>query len=379
MLTAAMAAQVTATAVVTTPLLLIPHLHLDRGLSLVASGALAAAPTIGTLLTLVAWGAVVDRVGERISLTAGLCVLVAGSTIALVGARQDNVLILAAGFALSGVGAASSNSASGRLVVGWFPAHRRGLAMGIRQTGLPLGVGLAALVVPGWTESRGIAATLVLCLAAAVVATAFVGLSVVDPPRPEQTGTDASANPYRGDRRLVRIHGASALLVIPQYVVWTFMLLWLIEQHGWSASAAGLLYAVAQVLGAAGRIAIGWWSDRVGDRLGPMRQVAAVVTVSMVALAALGDSPVAIAVMVVATVVTVAPNGLAFTSVAEIAGPRWAGRAFGFQNTGQYLTSAGVPPLMGAVVQHAGFGWAFAIAAIFPLAAVWLVPVATDR
>jgi sugar phosphate permease len=38
--------------------------------------------------------------------------------------------------------AASSNSASGRLVVGWFPPERRGLAMGIRQTAQPLGVGL---------------------------------------------------------------------------------------------------------------------------------------------------------------------------------------------------------------------------------------------
>lgn len=379
MLAAAMAAQVTATAVVSTPLLLIAHLHLEEGLSLVASGALAAAPTVGTLLTLVAWGAIVDRVGERVSLTSGLLVLVAGSAVALIGAQRDSVLVLAAGFVLCGVAAASSNSASGRLVVGWFPAHRRGLAMGIRQTGLPLGVGLAALVVPAWAESRGIVGTLVLCLATAVVATAFVGLSVVDPPRPEHVGSDAAANPYRGDRRLVRIHGASALLVIPQYVVWSFMLLWLIERHDWSASAAGLLYASSQVLGAGGRIAIGWWSDRIGDRLGPMRQVAAVVTVTMVALAVLGESPVAIAFMVLAAVVTVAPNGLAFTSVAEIAGPRWSGRAFGFQNTGQYLTSAAVPPLMGAVVQHAGYGWAFGVAAIFPLAAVAFVPAATDR
>lgn len=379
MLVAAMVAQVTATAVVSTPLLLIPYLHLDQGLSLVASGALAAAPTVGTLLTLVAWGAVVDRVGERVSLTSGLAMLVAGATVALVGARADDVVVLAFGFVLCGVAAASSNSASGRLVVGWFPAHRRGLAMGIRQTGLPLGVGLAALVVPTLAEARGIAGTLVVCLVTAVVATVFVGASVVDPPRPEQAGTDASANPYRGDRRLVRIHGASALLVIPQYVVWSFMLLWLIDRHGWTASAAGLLYAGTQVLGAAGRVAIGWWSDRIGDRLGPMRQVAAGVAVSMGALAILGDSPLAIVFMVAAAVVTVAPNGLAFTSVAEIAGSRWSGRAFGIQNTGQYLTSAAVPPVMGAVVQHAGYGWAFGTAAVFPLLAVAFVPVATRR
>ena len=44
---------------------------------------------------------------------------------------------------LGGMAAASSNSASGRLVVGWFPAERRGLAMGIRQTAQPWELGWA--------------------------------------------------------------------------------------------------------------------------------------------------------------------------------------------------------------------------------------------
>lgn len=379
MLVAAMVAQVTETAIVSTPLLLIPHLHLDEGLSLVGAGALAAAPTVGTLLTLVAWGAIVDRVGERRSLISGLVLLVAGCLIALGGARADSVAVLAAGFFVCGIAAGSSNSASGRLVVGWFPAERRGLAMGIRQTGLPLGVGAAALVVPGWVQSRGIFSITALCLVVAIAATAFIAATVVDPSRATADHADTAANPYRGDLRLARIHAASALLVIPQYVVWTFMLLWLIDRHGWSAGAAGLLYAASQVLGAAGRIGAGWWSDRVGDRLGPMRLVAVAATVVMLALAVLDGSPVAIAIMVAATVVTVADNGLAFTAVAEIAGPRWSGRAFGIQNTGQYLTAAAVPPVVGLVISQAGYGWAFALAATFPLVAVAFVPVATDR
>lgn len=379
MLVAAMVAQVTETAIVSTPLLLIPHLHLDEGLSLVGAGALAAAPTVGTLLTLVAWGAVVDRVGERRSLVSGLALLVAGCAIAVAGARADDVAVLAAGFFVCGIAAGSSNSASGRLVVGWFPAERRGLAMGIRQTGLPLGVGAAALVVPGWVQSRGIVSITVLCLVVALAATAFIAATVVDPSRETGEHGAGSTNPYRGDLRLTRIHAASALLVIPQYVVWTFMLLWLIDRHGWSAGAAGLLYAGSQVLGAAGRIGAGWWSDRVGDRLRPMRLVAMAATAVMLALAVLDGSPVAIAVMVAATVITVADNGLAFTAVAEIAGPRWSGRAFGIQNTGQYLTAAAVPPVVGLLIQQAGYGWAFAIAATFPLVAVFFVPVTTHR
>lgn len=251
--------------------------------------------------------------------------------------------------------------------------------MGIRQTGLPLGVGLAALVVPASVSARGLAPTVLLCVIAAAAALAFVFLSVVDPARTTGSTTGGESHPYRDDRRLVRIHVTSALLVIPQYTVWTFMLLWLIDRHHWSAAAAGLLYALSQVLGAIGRIGAGWWSDRAGDRLGPIRQIALLASVSMLALALLDGSPIAIAVMVAATMITVADNGLAFTAVAEIAGPGWSGRAFGIHNTGQYLTAAAVPPTMGAIVEYASYSWAFAAAAIFPLIAIAFVPVTTDR
>ena len=84
------------------------------------------------------------------------------------------------------------------------------------------------------------------------------------------------------------------------------------------------MVTVAQILGAAGRIAAGRWSDKAGSRLqpdphhrhrrgrrdGPAR----------------ADRPDStrrcrIAVMVVASVITVSDNGLAFTAIAEIAGP----------------------------------------------------------
>ena len=79
--------------------------------------------------------------------------------------------------------------------------------------------------------------------------------------------------------------------------------------------------------------------------------------------------------MVLATVVTVADNGLAFTAVAERAGPFWSGRALGVQNTAQFLAAAAVPPLAGLTVTGLGYPATFALAAVFPLAALALVPV----
>jgi MFS family permease len=89
-------------------------------------------------------------------------------------------------------------------------------------------------------------------------------------------------------------------------------------------------------------------------------------------------SPLAVAMMVIASVVTVSDNGLAFTAIAEIAGPFWSGRALGVQNTSQLFTTGIVPPAFGALITAAGFPIAFAVCALFPLVALPLVPVHAD-
>lgn len=359
------------------PLFLIAHLHLAQGMSLTRAGLLASSSLIGTMLTLVAWGALVDRIGERRSLTLGL---ITGAVAGVASSFQTGPAGLAVTWFLIGIGTASLNSSSGRLIVGWFPPDQRGTAMGIRQTALPIGIGMAALAEPVLAESAGLGIALLVPSLAALVACAAVALLVVDPPRDAGVpGSDASAtlgNPYVRDRRLVRIHLASALLVVPQITVWTFIVVWLMDARGWSAAAAGGLAAATQLLGAAGRIGAGWWSDLVGDRIRPIRMIALGAAATMLLLGLTESTAVAVAVMVIATVVTVADNGLAFTAVAELGGPFWAGRAMGIQNTGQYLMAAAVPPAVGWVIADHGYALAFGGVAVLPLLALALLPLA---
>lgn len=379
MLAVGMLAQVAGTVAANAVVFLIPYFHRERGLTLTEAGLLAATPLVGTMLTLVAWGAIVDRVGERTSLVAGLTL----TTIGAVGASQTSTIgALGVWWFVIGIGAASTNSASGRLVVGWFPAHRRGTAMGIRQTALPIGMGVAALLTPNLVRTSGLGTTLLVIAGLCTAATAATAVLVVDPPRPtrrEAEGLGQLANPYRGSLHLTRIHVASALLVVPQITVWTFMLVWLIDDRGWATLTATVLVAASQVLGSAGRIGAGWWSDRVGSRLGPMRTIAVAAAVIMLALGVLEETWLAVALIVVATTITVADNGLAFTAVAEIGGPYWAGRAMGMQNTGQYLAAALVPPLVGATITGQGYAFAFAAVAVFPLLAIPIVPTRGKR
>ena len=363
---------------------LIPTLNSERGLDLARAGLMSAMPSLGMVVTLIAWGYVVDRVGERLVLTLGSALTAAAGFAA---ASAESLVAVAAFLFLGGMAAASSNTASGRLVVGWFAAEQRGLVMGIRQTAQPLGVGLGALVVPRVAENHGVSAAL-LFPAIVCAASALMCLAVIDPPRtPRAQASEADlANPYRDSRLLFRIHLASGLLVVPQVLVWTFTLVWLISERGWSPGSAGLLVTFAQVLGAGGRIAAGRWSDSVlkrsggdvfGARTRPIRIIAATAAMCMASLAVLDwlDSPLSIAMMMAASVVTVSDNGLAFTAIAEIAGPFWSGRALGTQNTSQLFTAGIVPPLFGGLIGIAGFPVAFAVCALFPLMAIPVVPV----
>jgi MFS family permease len=358
---------------------LIPTLHTEQGLDLAEAGLISALPSFGMVATLIAWGYLVDRFGERLVLAVGSALTAAS---AFAAASAHSLPAVGVFLFLGGMAAASSNSASGRLVVGWFPPHQRGLVMGIRQTAQPLGVGLGALVIPRLAETRGVTAALLFPAIACAVAAVISAVGVLDPPRPARAEAHADdlANPYRGSSTLWRIHAVSVLLVAPQCVVWTFTLVWLMTDRGWSAASAGAMVTFAQILGAAGRIAAGRWSDKAGSRLHPVRTIAigAAIAMGLLALTDLLHSPLAIAVMVAASVITVSDNGLAFTAIAEIAGPFWSGRALGTQNTSQLLTAGIVPPVFGALITAAGFPLAFAVCALFPLLALPLVPVAAD-
>jgi len=358
---------------------LIPALEDDLGTPLAEAGLLSSMPSFGMVATLILWGWLLDRVGERLVLTIGTTLTAAA---AYAATTVHSMFAFAAWLFVGGMAAASCNSAGGRLVSGWFPPDQRGLAMGVRQTAQPLGIAVGALVIPILAErSRSATSALifpaVLCAAAAVLS----AVAIVDPPRKDRgAATDKElSSPYRGSWVLRRIHAVSALLMVPQTFTVTFMLIWLIANYRCSIVAAGCIVTVSQLLGAAGRIMVGRWSDRVGSRLRPVR-IVAVVGVLVLAGLAFADhlrSLIAVPLMVAAAVVSALDNGLESTAITEYAGPFWSGRALGLQNTYQRLMAAGTPPVLGDLIAGSGYPLAFAVCGLFPLLAVPVVPART--
>jgi len=355
--------------------MLVPALRHDAGLTLFQCSLLISAPIVGLLLTLIAWGALADRYGERVVISSGV-----GAAAVLLGvaAWVHPIALVAVLLGLAGAAAASVNAASGRVVMGWFPVSERGLAMGVRQTAQPLGVALAAAVLPVLGADVGPRKALLFPAGLCALAALLVFALVADPARAVAApGEAAPTSPYRSSSTLARVHLASSLLVVPQFAVATFTITYLVAVRHWDPAVAGRWIFGFQVVGALARVASGVWSDRVGSRLRPMRQLA-VISAGLMGLLALGavtDSSWIVVVFGLGAVITVADNGLAYIAVAEFAGSSWSGRALGVHNTSQNIASLATAPILAAIIGGSHYGWAFALTALCPLVAIPITPV----
>ncbi len=343
-----------------------PFLRDRYGLTLGETGALISASLAGSVLSLVPWGIVTDRIGERMVLVTG--VGACGGAL-LAASRVGSFLPLFLLLMLAGFAGASVQAASGRAVVAWFPAHRRGVALAIRQTAIPISgfvasLGLPPLVRHGGT-GLGFATLGIACLVAALAG----GLLLRERPVPAAADDDRSVAPLR-DRRLWRVSIGSALVLAPQNCVLGFAVLFLHDHRGLSPGAAAAVLAVVQALGVPGRIAAGRWSDAVGSRLRPLRAIALVVAVLVVLTATLVDAPliVLLPALVAAGVLAMSWNSLSFAAAVELAGYRRSGAAIGLQQS--ILNGSGTfyPPLFGLLVAATSWRWGFLALALFPLA-----------
>ena len=344
---------------------LAPALRAEYGLTLPEVGLVIATANLGSVATLLPWGLLADRIGERFVLAAGLT----GAALALTGAAfapSFGILVLA--LTAGGASGASVNAASGRAVMGWFGSDERGFALGIRQTAVPIGGFVVALVLPPVVEAWGVRGGL-LALALGCFSAATAGLIALrEAPAGHEELRDV-AHPLR-DGRIWRLSVGSALVIAAQASILGFVVLFLHGERGLSTAAAAGVFALMQVLGAGMRVGAGRWSDHVRARIAPLRQLCFALAVSLFATAVLTGAPLAVLLpaLVAAGALSLSWNGLSFTAAAELAGRARSGAAIGFQQTALSVSYAATAPVFAAVVDAGSWRLGFALAALMPLA-----------
>src|ERR671911_663644 len=259
-----------------------PAIQETFGLSLVEVAAVFTAFALGTVLTLLAWGALSDRVGERWVISGGLG---AGSLALAAAASADGYPAFLGAMVVAGMLGSSAISASGRAVFGWFPRDERGLALGLRQTAVPAGAAAASLSLPPLAAPAGLDAALYALAGGMLLAAVAAAVWLRDAPAHESAAPPAP-DAVR-DPRIWRLSAASSPMIIGQVGVTSLLVLYLYDERGWSAAAAAVALGTTQLGAALARVAAGRWSDLRGERIEPFRRLATAAGLLLLAATAL--------------------------------------------------------------------------------------------
>lgn len=336
----------------------------DLGVALGAMG-------LGVALTELPWGMATDRWGDRPVLLTGLLgTMLALLTLLLWITPADGSVpplwALAAGLALVGVLGGSVNGASGRAVMRWFGPGERGFAMSIRQTAVPLGGGLGALILPSLASRHGFmpvfgALALVCGLSAFFTwrwmhEPDFSAEAVTGPQNaPKGPLKDQATLPLK-NRKVWRMVAAIGLLCVPQFAVLSFATVFLHDDGNLGLAEITAVMVALQGGAMVMRIWSGRYTDRHANRPAWLRGSAlvALATFVLLGMAAAGDAPgwVLMSAVVVAGIAVSAWHGVAYTELATEAGAANAGTALGMANTavhvGLFLTPIAIPHLLAA-------------------------------
>jgi sugar phosphate permease len=161
----------------------------------------------------------------------------------------------------------------------------------------------------------------------------------------------------------------------------SFAVLFLHDEHGLSTARAGAVLAVFQACAVMTRIAAGRVSDRLRNRLRPLRWIglASAAGVVVTGIVADGELALVVVVIVVAGAISMAWNGLSLTAAAELAGRARSGAAIGFQQTTLGVIGVGVPVAFATIVEATSWRTGFALSAIGPLAGWWMLGTLRER
>lgn len=356
------------------------------GLSISGAGWLMSVYAVTGLILALPAGLIFQKTGPRFTgLLAGGSIIIG----ALLGALSPNVGGLLASRVIEGAGTSFMAVLAPAIIAQWFPAHRRGTAMGIWSTWVPVGTVATLLLAPVLVQMAGWRAVWCFGAVYAIIVTAlYLAFIRPAPPATAPDGRDASpGTPPDGalstgqvmrNRNLWLLAAAFAAFNAAVIGLSSYMPTFLVTQHGLTLGTAALIASLTSLVTIFSAPAGGALSDRIGSRKKPYL-VGFGAAIVLLPLTGILNLTGLIALMIVSGLVLgVIPTNI-FAGAVEAAGdPRQGGAAMGVIMVGQNAGMLLGPIIFGTLAQAAGWPVAFASLAVLSalgLLAGWLAKV----
>jgi MFS family permease len=334
----------------------------------------------GSLLMTAVAGMLTDRFGDKaVVLWSGVVMGVALIAAALV---RDFAWVI--GWLLVyGIGFAAVTPSGSHAIVYFFKKEERGVAMGIRQCGIPLAGMIGSIVLPAiaarfdyqWALGAAGIVTIVACTTASFLYREPVELE-------GESGISMRAMladmvRISRDGRLILMTLSSMALVCAQLAVMAFLALTLVHEANAPLGIAIGVFSLSQAAAIAGRIFWGWSSDPLfgGSRALPLAACGALVAVVAILTASITPSTPLWEYALIAAALGFAAEGwfgVAVLGFAEIGGEEHCGSALGVALTWIFLGAFIAPTLFGALAE--AYGYPYAWRAIAFLEVVGIAP-----
>ena len=347
--------------------ILAPFIKEDLQLTSVQIGLLISALSIGASLSQMPSGLMSDFFGVRSML--GLGVALFGFFLTLLSLAGSYPLALLILF-FYGVANGTLTPATSKSVLDWFPAAGRATAMGIKQTGVNLGGILAGIVFPflvlsgSWRQSLLMVGLTEMAFAALIYKLARES--------PVKSPTPRSALPWRKilrvafHRDMLILGGIGFGLMATQFCFSAYLTLFLSKELEYSIRQAGHFFALAYLLGAAGRVFWSLLSDYLlgGRRKGILVWITFIMLLSSLSLGAISFFP-SLAPLLFLAILAFGISGLGWNAIyltilGEAMGKESIGLATGVGYFYGFMGSLICPPLFGYLIDWTGtFGYAW--------------------
>jgi MFS family permease len=297
-------------------------------------------------------GWLVDRFGIRRGLMAAHLVLALGMSLI---AFAKGATALSLGLALCGFGYVLVNPATARGVLAWFDHRHRATAMGVKQTGVPIGAVMIAMIAALMQDWRALA--IVLAAAMLLMTMPFFALAKESPSSARSTLLRDMRTALT-HRRLTAVTLATGLYTTAFGAVLAYFVTFAYEVVHVSLAVASLFLALVQAAAAVGRIAWGV----AGDRLPGNGRVTGLLACGLLGAAATAGLPFvtsSVGLMVTALLIGLTVGGfasLAQTLAVESVDHTLAGAAIGYN---MLLVTGGLmlgPALFALVLTRGGYG-----------------------
>ncbi len=333
---------------------LVPFARADLQLSTPEIGLFATILNLGAMVALLPTGWAVDAMGERRVLVAGG---IATGAMALVVAIAPTFGVMVPLLIVVGAAAATPTPAGSSAVIGAFGRRDRGFVMSVRQTGIPAGGALAALLLPpiaagiGWRRALQVAA--LIAIAGSIVARRMLRGA---PHHGSNSGVGFTSLRRVATRNATYVGLASAVLALGQFVLVSYIAIYLLDVFDVPVALGSLFLVSANLGGIVGRMLWGAASDRLfdGRRRDPLIVVSLCAAAGFLALAGLpATSPriVMLTVVVLLGGTVIGWNGIYITVLSELAPADMRGIAVAY---GMLLTQTGIvlgPFMFGLLVE----------------------------